>query len=1003
MSSFLSRAGGWLGAAVLLGACTEQQPAQELRSLSGSEDAVFLCRDGSGVGRPYSDCPDRNTDDDDVPARKLSVMALVSQTLTDEVAVVNVSDGHVIDMDPSTPGYGFLRVSGRPVAMATTPGGAASFVATADLGHGALFAIPTSALSVPEGDQTKSDLTTWNACRLDDVPGEIAVVVDASHACGWDEVRPKNAEDDDDDGGAGADVTAERGPIGARKLIVSFPDRGVLRVYDAQGVLNARRGGFEPCHYEKEIVLQADIPAGVTQRLPPDLIPTDSCTDVPAPVAPTPSKSSPRPSGFALSDNRLYVADAAAPVIHVLDVSNACAVSELSPLLPMSLREPERVVTTKRLAVSPVTPRGQQFVYAVDAQDQVASLMVFDVSPGSTDPTPLVRPGSPELAGERPDRLAFASPVRDVSFAYRDIPYVDATTGAAQFGVRCSLDPEVTSGPEALARPNADYTVGARPGLLRGLFGFALLANGSISIIDVDDFDSDCRRPTTANLSSTPDFRGCAGDELAGPYVARNGTPLTTDELSCRVVEPHRPRSARLVLNNSIAGIRAPSLRTLPQFQLPPGQTAVPEERPRLLAVPFTQERDEKNQLKDVAANVFVGSSLFSTDGLTGEPLETNPNSKASDDAALQNSVLLPQLEPRAYRTDETVTVTFEGALTAADGVSGFLDGSGRFEDSAVSFCALGVYDPAEMADYAVKELGVAAGDAEAFGESHGDYVQIRTAFPLADDTFWSRKGEDDDGDGQPDPVLTRNDCVSIFGEADAQTLQPARDLKIVSAFADHLMVKPADPSRELREFRQCFPTAQVYRVRAGNQWVLLHEPGGFRHDVIASGADNRCVRSCNPLYKWQRGRVFEVSSTLSTCRGATPSGTTATPAELLSQRVGCETEIDLACVYAQNDDEYQSLLGSPAERCVFAGLTERFAVYRGRQASARDSFFRWQTTGGFAALEMSLTSLSTVVAPQSIQYLPQSEQLAVVDGASQGLSLFSLDTFGVVKPSPFY
>jgi hypothetical protein len=51
----------------------------------------------------------------------------------------------------------------------------------------------------------------------------------------------------------------------------------------------------------------------------------------------------------------------------------------------------------------------------------------------------------------------------------------------------------------------------------------------------------------------------------------------------------------------------------------------------------------------------------------------------------------------------------------------------------------------------------------------------------------------------------------------------------------------------------------------------------------------------------------------------------------------------------------------------------------------------------------MSLISLSSVVAPQSIQYLSQPEQLAVVDGASQGLSLLSLDTFGIVKPSPFY
>jgi hypothetical protein len=51
----------------------------------------------------------------------------------------------------------------------------------------------------------------------------------------------------------------------------------------------------------------------------------------------------------------------------------------------------------------------------------------------------------------------------------------------------------------------------------------------------------------------------------------------------------------------------------------------------------------------------------------------------------------------------------------------------------------------------------------------------------------------------------------------------------------------------------------------------------------------------------------------------------------------------------------------------------------------------------------MSLVGQSNAVAPQSIQYLAQPEQLAVVDGASQGLSLLSLDTFGIVKPSPFY
>ena len=95
--------------------------------------------------------------------------------------------------------------------------------------------------------------------------------------------------------------------------------------------------------------------------------------------------------------------------------------------------------------------------------------------------------------------------------------------------------------------------------------------------------------------------------------------------------------------------------------------------------------------------------------------------------------------------------------------------------------------------------------------------------------------------------------------------------------------------------------------------------------------------------------------------------------------------------------------VGDKGAECIFDGLTARFALYRGRVASVRDEAFAWQTSGGFSPLVMSLAAISTAVSPQSIQYLPQAERIAVVDGSSQGLSLFSLDTFAAVKPSPFY
>ncbi len=965
-----------LGGLALLGGCTERQSAQELRSLSASEDAVFLCRAADGVGHPYSDCPDRNKEDDDDPARKLSVMALVTQTLTDEVAVVNVTDGHVIDVDPTTPGYGFLRVGARPVSLAVTPGGTASFVATADVGRNGIFALPTRLLSLPSKGESTRDLTTWNACRLPETPGEITVLVDENESCAQKIAAGENAE---------ADLSAEGGDKKPLKLLVSFPDKGTLAVLDAQAVLNAEPGAFPDCEIESELVLAADVPAGVAQTLPADLVPESACTEVPAPTAPTPSKLSPRPAGFARTDNRLYVADSAAPVIHVVDTSSACAPTELAPLLPMSLREPNRVVTTKRLAVSPITPARQQFVYAIDTADQpFSTVMVFDVSPGATDPTPLVRSGSPELAGEKPDRLTLPSSAHDVAFAYRDIPYVDPDTGAAEFGLRCSPDPATTSGPTALARPTSDFTVGARPGLLRGLFGFVLLTSGQIEIIDVDDFDAACRRPTSSNSSSVPDFRGCVGDQVRGPYQDSTGLPLTTNEQSCRIVQPHRQRSARLMLNNSLVGIRSPSLRTFPQLRLPAGEaSSASEDRPRMLAVPFAVDGEEQR------TDVYVGSSLYSTDGTGGDVLPIDPNGKASDELATQNSVILPPLEPRAYG-ESAMTLTFEGAL-AADSASGLLDAAGEtFRDANSPFCTAGVFDPATTADYVAKELGLSANDAETFASTHGDYLQITSAFPAESDSYWAGSVK-----------KTRAACVALFGEADAQTLLRKRDLAIIEAYSDRLRVKPKDEGVTLGDFNDCFPTALTYRIRAEKQWIL-RRGDVMRHDVVASGADRRCVRSCNPLFKWQKGRVFEVSSADTNCRAASTAGTESQE-EALSLRVGCAEATDLACVYQQNDEQYRSLVGSDAESCIFNGLTERFAVYRGRTPSVRDMTFTWSTTGGFVPQEMSLLSLSTSVAPQSIQYLSQSEQLAIVDGASQGLSLFSLDTFAVVKPSPFY
>ncbi|HVY27777.1 MAG TPA: hypothetical protein VHB79_14580 [Polyangiaceae bacterium] len=984
--------------------CSDQEVVAQLRSLSASEDALFLCRDDAGNGHPYAECPDRDTTDDLKPGKHLSIYALVSQTLSDEVAVIDVSSGNVVDADPSTPGFGFLRVGGRPVAMATTPGGTASFVATADVGRNGLFALPTSCLGAPAAGEPPRDLTTWPACRLPQTPGEIAMVVQPFGDRDCDQKYVPKAEASDD-ATCQADLANDGGVEGRRLLLVSFPDTGEVAVVDAQKVLDTVPGEFPDCDIETipRLSLKAEIPAGITQTLPPDL--QTQCTEVPPPSAPVPSAMAPRPAGFALSDGKLYIADRAAPVIHVVDTSDACNLTELPSLLPMSLREPERMVTTRRVAVSPLTPGGKRFVYAIDAEDRpFASVMAFDVSPGSTDPTPIVRSGAPELPGEKPDRLSLDGPARDVTFAYRDIPYVDPDTGAAQFGDRCNPDPALdTKLPAALARPSTDLSLGARPGLLRGLFGFILQTDGKIAVIDVDDFDADCRRPATVGES----FRGCQGDLWETDFTGSqpgaiqtddNSHQLVTGEVSCRVVEPNRIRSAHPIVNNtSSSAAREPSLRTFPQLTVPStAPTADSVERPRLLAVPF----EEKGAFVD--AEVLIGASVYSTNRMAAQQLETNPNGRDSELMESQNAVILPPLEPRSYASESRVQVVYEGSY-AGNRNAGFWDelqegdqGSIALRDDSLSFCSAGVYDQAAMADYGQNELGLRSEDAAAFGVEHADYVQITSDFPAVDDPeYWSYLNRDRDASL---PKASRERCDALFLAWDADPLSKSRNLKIVSAFDGRLVLTPVSKKIRLRDFQECFPGAMTYRLRAGGHWVVLHNDS-FIHDIVASGSNSACVRSCSPLKKWSKGRVFEISSSADNCRK------TDDPGDPLELRVGCAAEGEVACVYDQGPKGKGRgvSLADAAARCIFNGLNERFALYRGRVETPPDATFTWQTTGGFTPLIMSMGQLSSSVSPQSIQYLGPLEDLAVVDGTNLGLTLFSLDTFSVVKPSPFY
>ena len=997
---------------MLLGACTQRRITVKLHAMQTSGRVSFVCRgaDNSPAGHKLDECPDY-----EFATRR--TLALVTQTATNEVAVVDLDGQSIVDIDQTTPGYSFLRVGAKPGAIVTTPGGAATFVGVSGLEKNGIFALPTTCVLQPVENEPARDLTTWAACHLSSAPGDIAVIVDPTldgeqprTTCPGvmlEPLPPRQFE------GCLADLTKESGPAGRRKLLVALPDEHKLVLVDAQRLLDQEAGAFPECQVEATFALDQASPSTPLSPLLPDDLKLAPGTDTSACVTPSYPASDgsvlPTPSGLAAMGNRVYVSDSTKPVVHVLDVSDPCTDKELPPLLPYSYSTPERVVTTSRVAVSPLSPAGKQFVYAIDQNDQpAASVMVFDLGKiEANNPntrTPLIFEGAPRQQYMPPDRLQFNASVRDIMFVMRDFP-VSGATGAGEFGVSCDPDPN-SSGPGVGYRPNSDFTDGARPVNLRGLFAFAMLTNGQVAVVDVEDFDKDCRRPVTGNPGTYEDLHGCKGDSLTS-YQNADGVRTVTGESSCKIVEPHRPRSASLSISSSSTGLRAPTLRTFPQFSNPDPSLVVSVDRqPHMLATDFANPDMSGTTLP---AEVNVSAQLYAhcPDQNQAPPCDGSAQQLSIDPtlAGVQNSLTLPLIEPRSYVTDEAPTLVFEGRVFP-DRKSGFLQfeegaSQGALRDPDANFCAAGVEDSDTIRAQG-EALGVPASSLDEWAKQHADYVQITGDYPASNNSYWlvGNGAKCAEVLGKPN-LGNRDACIKTFGTLDIPgVLKESRDLSILSAYGGQLAVTPrhcgdeANCAAALEQLACCFPAGTAYTVRASQQWLLSGPLKGL-HD-IAIGPNGRCehTATCDRRKQYFKQRAFEV------CDPALPFETTTDAEGNVTTISNCEaTNPKVGCVGSQ----LPVIPGGPASACIFENLTSRFVVYRGPQATVRGMAFGWQTTGGFAPQALTLLPLSSAVSPQSLGYLPERGWLAVVDASTVGLALFNLNSLGVVLPSPYY
>ncbi|MBK9000240.1 MAG: hypothetical protein IPM35_31365 [Myxococcales bacterium] len=977
--------------------CTETPVSLPLRSLERSGEVSFVCATPDGVGHDINACPDFDSTEN-----RRHLYALVTQTLRGEVAVVDLSAGKVVDLDSSTPGFSFIPIGENPVDIVSTPGGVASFVGVAEVGKEGIFAIPTSCARPPA-----HDLTAWPACALPAAPGEMAIVIDPPAPDGdGDPTTPApvrascDAAPSVDAATPGtalaatradcaADLALEQTPAGRRKLIVTLPTMGMFAVLDAQSVLDREPGTFKPCDVERYVVLEPKLSDDVSQKVPSDLQ-APGCVLPEINYGPVPDSFTPHPAGIEVSDGRLFISDLGAPAVHVVDVSDPCSPLQGPPLRPVSFEERNRVVTSSQVAISPPTSKGERFAYVVDDFD--GSVMIFDVTPGASDRTPIVRPGSPRLPFEPADRITYPAPARDVGFALRDVPIADPETGIATIGTSCDPDPGIpATSPGAKYRPNFDYTRGAAPRNLRGVFGFAMLSSGQVAVVDVEDYDAPCRRPVSTNSAAEENFRGCAGDAPQPEFFTLDNTAsgkrTVSAELSCRVVEQHRSRSGRMLINSGELGVNAPSLRGVPKLSAPEGGTLAADltdegfKHPKLLAVEFENPEGGTQPVE-----VHIGTSLHTSAASPG-----STNVLGVDPASAERpSVGLVLTEPRAFGGDEEMNLVYEGAFVP-ERKTGFPDwAAGTLTDHDAVFCNRGVQD-SELAQEVGQKLGVAAADLPAFASRHADLVTVTQGLPSENDSYWSAEKLPGGSCGGGTGKLAYFRCREAFGPSDAPT--ELRDLRILEARQSQLTFEPksytdaADKAR-INELLFCCMgggAAISYQVRAGQQWVLTGSGSGFRHHVVAKGDDLRCVADCNPRRANQDSRVFEVSA----------KSCTAPPGVSGACAVGPATADDLACVL---DSGTALGPGKPGAACIFHSLTHRFAVYRGNEPSKRDMVFSWIVTGGFTPLTANLAAQSRAVSPQSMVFVPQIGQLAVADGASEGLVLVSLDSVSVSR-----
>ncbi|HEY5145690.1 MAG TPA: hypothetical protein VII82_02945, partial [Polyangiaceae bacterium] len=267
-------------------------------------------------------------------------------------------------------------------------------------------------------------------------------------------------------------------------------------------------------------------------------------------------------------------------------------------------------------------------------------------------------------------------------------------------------------------------------------------------------------------------------------------------------------------------------------------------------------------------------------------------------------------------------------------------------------------------------------------------------------DDCWNIPEANGDGGTGALPTNERyNLCQATFGAPGTNPdFNINRDAPILEAYKDHLKVgrfahltsqiettqnrtvDPGGPNNPpfLELMTCCFHRQAAFKVRAGGEWIAVGQQslGLLHHVVPAQPTDpsdpngGRCVLSNDPQAKLLNARSFDVPWA---------SATTCNPTVI-------KPPIDRNSVLAMRNPLFSYV--------TWGGCGAPPAGTGDHTLTARDLTWKFSITGGFSPLTISLAGTSgESVSPQSMLFVNSLGQLAVVDGADQGLVLIDLNS----------